>query len=81
MEILPVEPYHDIPGHIKNKYTELPHHLNQNKKKILEHAINTSFGKKYTKRSVDYHKSIIIVTTYKAEVKFAVLHNFCQKLW
>ena len=63
-EILPVEPCHDIPGHIKNVYTELPHHLNQNEKEILEHAINTSFAKKDTKKSVDYCKSIIIVTTY-----------------
>ena len=63
-EILPVEPCHDIPGHIKNVYTELPHHLNQTEKEILEHAINTSFAKKDTKRSVDYRKSIIIVTTY-----------------
>ena len=63
-EILPVEPCLDIPGHIKNVYTELPHHLNQNEKEILEHAINTSFAKKDTKRSVDYRKSIISVTTY-----------------
>ena len=45
-EILLVEPCLDIPGHIKNVYTELPHHLNQNEKEILEHAINTSFAKK-----------------------------------
>ena len=45
-------------------YTELPHHLHQNEKEILEHAINTSFAKKDTKRSVDYRKSIIILTTY-----------------
>ena len=63
-EILPVEPCHDIPGHIKNVYTEIPHHLNQNEKEILEHAINTSFAKKDTKKSLDYCKSIIIVTTY-----------------
>ena len=63
-EILPVEPCHDIPGHIKNAYTELPHHLNQNEKEILEHTINTSFAKKDIKRSVDYRKSIIIVITY-----------------
>ena len=63
-EILPVEPYHDIPSHIKNAYTELPHHLNQNEKEILEHAINTSFTKEDTKRSLDYCKSTIIVTTY-----------------
>ena len=63
-EILPVEPCHDIPGHIKNVYTEIPHHLNQNEKEILEHAINTSFTKEDTKRSLDYCKSIIIVTTY-----------------
>ena len=43
-EILPVEPCHEIPGHIKKVYTELPHHLNQAEKEILEHAINTSFG-------------------------------------
>ena len=41
-EILALEPCHDIPGHIKNVYTELPHHLNQNEKEILEHVINTS---------------------------------------
>ena len=61
-EILPVEPCHDIPGHIKNVYTELLHH--QTEKEILEHVINTSFAKKDTKRSVDYRKSIIMVTTY-----------------
>ena len=59
-EILPVETCQDIPGHMKNMYTELPHHLNQNEKEILEHAINTSFAKKDTKRSADYRKSIII---------------------
>ena len=37
-EILPVEPCHDITGHIKNVYTELQHHLNQNEKEILDHA-------------------------------------------
>ena len=41
-EIMPVEPCYDIPVHIKNVYTELPHHLNQNEKEILEHVINTS---------------------------------------
>ena len=63
-EILLVEPCQDIPAHISNVYTELPHHLNQNEKEMLEHAINTSFAKKDTKRSVDYRKTIIIVTTY-----------------
>ena len=63
-EILSVEPCHDIPGHIKNVCTELLHHLSQNEKELLEHAINTSFAKKDTKGSVDYCKSIIIVTTY-----------------
>ena len=63
-EILPVEPCHDIPGHIKNLYTKLPHYLNQNEKEILEHAINRSFAKKDTKRSADYRKSIIIVITF-----------------
>ena len=63
-EILPVEPCHDIPGYIKNVYTELPHHLNQTEKETLEHDINTSFANEDTKRSVDYRKSIIIVTTY-----------------
>ena len=59
-----IEPCHDIPSRIKNVYTELPHDLNENKKEISEHAINTSFAKKNAKRSVDYRKSIIIVTTY-----------------
>ena len=63
-EILPVEPCHDIPGHIKNIYDELPHHLVKEEKEILEYAITTSFNKKDTKRSVDYRKSIIIVTAY-----------------
>ena len=61
---MPVELCHDIPGHIKSVYTELPHHLIQNEKEISEHAINTSFAKKDTKISVDYRKSIIIVTTF-----------------
>ena len=65
-EILPVEPCHDIAGHIKNVYTELPHHLNQTEKEILEHATNTSFAKKDNKRNVDYREI----------KKFAVLHNF-----
>ena len=45
-------------------YTELPHHLNQNEKEILEHAVNTAFAKEDTKRSFDFRKSVIIVTTY-----------------
>ena len=63
-KILYVEPCHDIPGHIKNVYTQLPLHLSQTEKEMLEHAINTSFAEKDTKRSADYRKSIIIVTTY-----------------
>ena len=63
-EILPVEPCHDIPDHIKNIYDELPHHLVKEQKEILEYAITTSFNKKDTKRTVDYRKSIIIVTAY-----------------
>ena len=63
-EVLPVEPCHDIPGHIKNIYDELPHHLIKEEKEILEYAITTSFNKRDTKSSVDYRKSIIIVTAY-----------------
>ena len=74
-EILPVEPCYDIAGHIQTLYTELPYHLNQNEKEILGHALNTSFAKKDTKRSVDYSKGIIIVTTY-CRGKFAVFHDF-----
>ena len=61
---MPIHICHDIPDHIKNVYTELPHHLNQKEKEIFEHAINTVFAKKDTKRSIDYRKSIIIVTAY-----------------
>ena len=61
---MPIQPCHDISDHIKNVYTELLHHLNQNEKEIIEHAINTVFAKKDTKRSIDYRKSIIIVTAY-----------------
>ena len=63
-EVLLVEPCHDIPGHIKNIYDELPHHLIKEDKEILEYAITTSFNKRDTKSSVDYRKSIIIVTAY-----------------
>ena len=61
---MPVEPFHDIPDHIKSVCTELPHHLNQNEKEILEPAISTSFARKNLQRSANYRKSIIIVTTY-----------------
>ena len=62
-EILPVEPCQDIPGHIKNIYDELPHHLVNKEKEILQYAIITSFNKKDAKCSVDYRKSIITVST------------------
>ena len=63
-EALSAEPYHEILGHIKNIYVDLPHHLVKEEKKILEFAINTSFNNNDTKRSVDYRKVIITVTAY-----------------
>ena len=34
-EILSIEPMHDICGHIKNIFTELPNVLNENEKKNI----------------------------------------------
>ena len=61
-EVLPFEPCHDIAGHIKNIYSELPHHLNKDEGDFLKSTIEISFGKKDTKRSVDYRCSIIKVS-------------------
>ena len=58
-EILPCEPLHDITGHIKNLFAELPTHLPKEEKKLFNTTVHASFDGKDCKRGCDYRASLI----------------------
>ena len=58
-EILRYEPLHDVKHHMENMNVELPHHLNQTAKKLMEETIQLSLERKEIKRGIDYRKSLI----------------------
>ena len=62
-EILNNEPLHDVSNHIKNIYSELPNHLDKEKKKMLLETISLSFNKE-VRNSADHRKSLLIVTNW-----------------
>ena len=57
-EVLPNEPLHDIAGHWKNLFEEIPAHLNKNTKKLFQDICLVGLSKE-TKRAVDYRKTAI----------------------
>ena len=80
-EILACEPLHDIENHIKNLFEEIPHQM-ADKKKVTD-FIGAVFNGKDSKRSVDYHTSLIKVCChFKKEYpdsKFTeILHTLCE---
>ena len=58
-EILPCEPLHDIVGHIKNLYEEIPVHLTSSEKAIFTNLKNATFEGKDSKRGCDYRASLV----------------------
>ena len=57
-EISSIEPMHDICGHIKNIFTELPSVLNENEKKVFNEIYQITIGNKQCKRACDYRLAI-----------------------
>ena len=58
-EVLSCETLHDIAGHIKKLFTELPQSLTKSAKSLFETSLNGAFGKKEAKRGCDYRSTLI----------------------
>ena len=58
-EISSIEPMHDICGHIKNIFTELPSVLNENEKKVFNEIYQITIGNKQCKCACDYRLALL----------------------
>ena len=67
-EISPVEPLHDIKGHIKNIWDILPVVLQKETKKLFANALKTCFGNKWKIRGCDYRLSVLIIYSHLKQV-------------
>ena len=58
-EILPNEPMHDLTGHLKNLYEELPRQLCKAEQKLFNETLSAVFEGKQAKRACDYRLSLV----------------------
>ena len=73
-EISSIEPMHDICGHIKNIFIELPCVLNENEKKVFNEIYQITIGNKQCKRACDYRLALLdIVLVMKNILQLAIL--------
>ena len=59
-EVSPIEPLHDIKGHIKNLWCVLPHVLDHGLKKEFQSVLKSCFDSKGKIRGSDYRLSLLI---------------------
>ena len=59
-EILQNEPMHDIAGHLKNLFEELPLHLNKKERELFENSMMVYLSRD-NKRACDYRKAVIFM--------------------
>ena len=65
---------HDIAGHIKNIFTELPNVLNENEKKVFNDIYQITICSKQCKRACDYRLvllDIVLITICSKQCKRA----------
>ena len=73
-EISSIEPMHDICGHIKNIFTELPSVLNENEKKVFNEIYQITIRNKQCKSACDYRLALLdIVLVMKNILQSAIL--------
>ena len=63
-EVSPVEPLHDLKGHIRNVWEQLPHHLSPDVKQLFTEKLNLVLGKSYNYH-IPYSKSSLIINVNK----------------
>ncbi len=61
-EVLSFEPLHNIGKHIENLFGELPDHLSSDEASKLKAVLELCIGGKDTKRTIDYHCALIVVS-------------------
>lgn len=61
-DILLCEPLHDVTGHIKNLFSELPLHMDKDQRHLFEEAMQAAFGGKDAKRGCDYRLALVLLT-------------------
>ena len=73
-EISSIEPMHDICGHIKNIFTELPSVLKENEKNVFNEIYQITIGNKQCTRACDYRLALLdIVLVMKNILQPAIL--------
>jgi len=61
-DILLCEPLHDVSGHIKNLFVELPLHMDKEHRKLFKDSVQAAFGGKDSKRGCDYRLALVLLT-------------------
>ena len=78
-EMLPIEPMHDLAGHLGNIYTSLPHHIDNKQKDSLTSLIKLCIGPKDTPRCADMRASVLKLIPSAADYGVEdVLNSFAE---